>query len=139
MYMWKIITPEGITWSWRHWGVQAKDRLVMVEKVNASEIINRLVDDRKIPYRNKEKLLETFNTITQEIVDEVSSWKRVMIRNFWNFYPFNVKARSFRNSFTWEMQGFTTDRCVIRFLMSKNIKKRVNEMYTWIKFKTNKK
>ena len=109
-------------------------RIKGIERINMSEIIERLINEDKIYYRDKNRVKTIINAFLKEVKVEIWRWKQVRVARFWNFYPAKLKDRKHYCWITWNRKTIKGST-MLRFMQARPVGEYFKENFKWIKWK----
>lgn len=132
---------------WNQWDSQrsydkfknAKKKIKGIEIINTLKIVDNLVDEWVLPYKNKVACREIVSKVFNKIKEEVVSGKKVNIHWFGGLYPNVLKDRSYYIPRLKRHSEVKKNRVTIKFMQSDWIRPYLAANFKWVKWKDPKK
>ena len=119
--------------------IPLRKRIKGIESIKSNEIIDRLMAEWKIPFKNKGRIMRVINSFLQEVQKEVWEWKKVKVRKFWFFYPAKLADKRHYCGITGKTLPKRKGSTMLRFMQTTSMRQYFKDNFKWIKWKETKK
>lgn len=114
-------------------------KLGNMEKINAIDIMRRLIAEGKMPSKDLARMMTVVNKFMGGVKEEIVWGRKVKIRNVWNFYPAKLPDRkTYHCPANGKMIPAHNWSIVMRFVQNRTMKEYFRANFKWIKWKTPK-